>query len=756
MIGLLCLACGKTPPPQVELYRFDDHLESATVSAPDISSSAGLAEPIVWRFDSGKTDWKLLRGAMDFQEGFLILKGRGNTPVIASPENQAINWSRYESVLIRMGAERGSETKIKIGQWESSIKLGPPKDFRVYRFNLDLSFPNYNRPLAIMPTDSPNDTVAIEYVELVPRKSLFPDAVGRLTVGKREEYRSTVYAHSPSSFTYEVPISGKTLLHFGIGVAETGKPVEFEVRASAEDKILYSKKHDDPETWVDAAVDLSAYAGQNLRLAFKTKAEEGVVGLWANPLLTNDAPKPRPNVLVYMIDTLRADRTSLYGHERDTTPFLKRLGSQGVVFEDCHVQSTWTKPSVASLMTSLYSVTHGIYQETDRIPAGATTLAEQMRQAGYVTASMVSNPFAGRTTGLDRGFDYVSEFPAVQRYNSESQRATDSEALNGLLLPWLEQHHDEPFFLYAHSTDPHAPFRPPAAFEAAFANAKETPQFDSDYHNMAGIRDLGGPIFSREESSKRGLDPKDYIRRALDRYDGEVAHNDKSIEILVDKLKELGVLDNTLIVVVSDHGEEFMEHGWTGHGSTLYQEQTHGVFLMWNPRLLPAPRRVSEPVQLIDLMPTILDLLGIPVQGVVQGQSIAPLALGQDFARKGPVMTSRIPQVATSPVPVPENLTRTVARLDPQWKLIFRSDAKRSGLNEIELYDRKADPGDQHNVAEQNPRVVERFMPGIREWIEGQQQVSKMLGPGGQSTLDAQTIERLRSLGYIGGATPQQ
>jgi arylsulfatase A-like enzyme len=207
---------------------------------------------------------------------------------------------------------------------------------------------------------------------------------------------------------------------------------------------------------------------------------------------------------------------------------------------------------------------------------------------------------------------------------------------------------------------------------------------------------------------------------------------------------------------VSDHGEEFMEHGWTGHGSTLYQEQTHGVFLMWNPQLLPTPRRVSEPVQLIDLMPTILDLLKIPVQGVVQGQSIAALALGKTFERKGPVMTSRIPQVATSPVPVPENLTRTFARLDPQWKLIYRSDAKRAKLNEIELYDRKADPGDENNVAAQNPQVVERFMPQIKEWIDGQQQVSKMIGPGGQSTLDAQTIERLRSLGYIGGATPQK
>jgi arylsulfatase A-like enzyme len=424
-----------------------------------------------------------------------------------------------------------------------------------------------------------------------------------------------------------------------------------------------------------------------------------------------------------------------------------------VVFDDCHVQASWTKPSVASMMTSLYSVTHGIFRETDTIPKGAMTLAEHLRGAGYVTASIVANPFAGRTTGLDRGFDYVAEFPAVQRHGSEAHRATDSTAVNALALPWLEQHHDEPFFLYAHSTDPHAPYRPPAPFEAAFANPAETAEFDHDYHELWGIRRLGGAVFSRQESIKRGVEPERYIQRAFDRYDGEIANNDKNIELLVQKLEQLGALENTLVIVVSDHGEEFMEHGWTGHGFSLYQEQTHSVFLMWNPRIFPTPRRVKEPVQLIDLMPTILDVLGIRVQGVIQGQSVAALADGDPFTRKGPVMTSRIPQVATSPVPIPENLTRTFALLDPQWKLIYRDEAKRAGLNEIELYDRKADPGDRNNVAAQNQQVVARLVPEVRQWIDGQQQVSKLIGPGGESAMDAQTIERLRSLGYIGGTT---
>jgi hypothetical protein len=188
--AIYCAACSNPVPTQSAFYRFDDHLESASVSAPNISSSAGLTEPVVWRFDSGKTDWKRIRGGLDFQEGFLILKGRGGSPVISSPENQPIDWSGYESILIRMGAEGGSTTQIKIGEWEKALKLGPPKEFRVYRFDLDFNAPVYSRPLNIMPTDSPNHVVAIEYIELVPRKSLFPEAVGRLTVGKRELARA--------------------------------------------------------------------------------------------------------------------------------------------------------------------------------------------------------------------------------------------------------------------------------------------------------------------------------------------------------------------------------------------------------------------------------------------------------------------------------------------------------------------------------------------------------------------------------------
>ena len=191
---------------------------------------------------------------------------------------------------------------------------------------------------------------------------------------------------------------------------------------------------------------------------------------------------------------------------------------------------------------------------------------------------------------MQRGFDYLDEWAVVQRYRTDAQdRGTDSEAVNKIAFPWLEQHRDEPFFLYAHATDPHAPYRPPAGFEEKFANPAETAEFDRNCKKLGSTKYGGGTVINRAGCKPAGVNPDKFIQRALDRYDGEILHNDWSLEQFVDKLKQLGILDNTLIMVISDHGEEFWDHGWTAHGHSLYQELTHGVFVMWNPKLIPAP-----------------------------------------------------------------------------------------------------------------------------------------------------------------------
>jgi arylsulfatase A-like enzyme len=756
---VLPTGCRKAPAPTqaavvFKPYRFDDEFrKSATVSASSAQSSALMADPVIWQNFNSENDitWILLRGRVGFRKGDLIVKGEGSTPVILAPKQPFVEWNRYEAVEIRMYAEGGKEVKIKVGNQEYKQKTGPLRQYNDYRFEVHIDDPGI-RPLAIMPTDGLLDLVAIKWIKLVPKPAEFTEPVGRQFLAKRDEYRNALYVHSPSTLTFETTVPQGGRLHFGLGITEKNSPVTF--RVTADSKELLSRTITDSGEWLDQDVDISSYGGRTIKLIFETISEKaGAVALWANPLLTTNLPKKRPNILIYMIDTERADHSSAYGYARDTTPFLKKLGAKGLVFEDSQVQATWTKPSTASLLTSLYSFSHGIIHDFDTIPKGATTLAEQLRAAGYVTASVVANPFAGRITGLQRGFDYVAEWAAVQRYRSDAEdRATDSAAVNKIVFPWLERHSDEPFFLYAHATDPHAPYRPPAGFEEKFANPTETPEFNRVYQSLGGkVRYGGGIVISRAGCLQRGVNPDRFIQKAIDRYDGEILHNDWSLEQLANKLKQLGVLDNTLIVVVSDHGEEFWEHGWTAHGHSLYQELTRGVLVMWNPQLIPRPARVSEPVQLIDVMPTVLDLIGIKIPDVVQGQSLAPFAKGQRFQRRGAVIMSRYAHPDSSPNGIPENRTDTVALLDAGWKLIYRDKAKEVGMPTVEMYDHRTDRADTINIATKHPQELGRMMTEIAKWMEAEKQVKSFLGRGAKATMDPKTLEKLRSLGYIGG-----
>ena len=408
-----------------------------------------------------------------------------------------------------------------------------------------------------------------------------------------------------------------------------------------------------------------------------------------------------------------------------------------MVFDDAVAQASWTKASVPSILTSMQAYAHGLVNESDTIPRGAVTMAEQLRAAGYVTASIVANPLAGRTSGLERGFDYVMDYPVVQRERSdETDRGTDSAAINRVIMPWVERHRDEPFFLFILSADPHAPYRPPAEFERKFADPADTAQFDRDYSRLRDIRAYGGgATVTRAEIRAKGIDADQYIRRAIDRYDGEIAHNDRSLEALVGKFRDTGTLDNTLVVVASDHGEEFWEHGFGAHGHSLYAELIHTVLLMWQPKLIPQARRITQPVEMVDIMPTVLELLGLKAPEGLEGRSLVPLLKGGRNASGVWAMSTKLALPRAIPGSgVPENSTDTIARVEPEWKLIYRSQAARAGMKELELYDRRSDRADRNDVAAAHPEIAARLKADVVRWIEQEKAVRAKIGPSGSTT----------------------
>ena len=754
------LALGFAPVPaqaNQSLIRLESLLSQADIQGSPASTNVSAAEPIVWQgfYSADAIPWEIARGRIGVRNGDLVVKGEGATPVILAPKEPAIDWKLYNGLEIRMSAQAGSEIKIKIGDFEAKQKLGPTGQYNVYRFDFDINAPKGGRILGIMPTDSVTEGVAIHSIKLIPKPAQFTKAAGlAFTLGKRDEYRNVIYLHSPVTISFPVTVPQNGFLHFGMGIAAKDAPVKFEVSVSGVAGEMFSKVITDPEVWDDGAINLARWSGKKINLQLRTESEHaGAVALWANPILSSSKLPALPNVLIYTVDTLRADHASLYHYQRDTTPFLSKFGANGVVFEDCQAQSTWTKSSIASMMTSLYSFTHGIMNDSGTIPPGAATIAEQLREAGYVTASIVASPFVGRSTGLERGFDYLMEFPVIRRQrNARTDGETDSGALNRVIFPWLDRHHDEPFFLYAHSTDPHAPYGPPPPFDAKFANPAQNAEFNRNYARFRTNHEYGGgAMISPEMCQKAGINGNRFLGQAVDRYDAEVLHNDYSFELLIDKLKQLGVLDNTLIIVMSDHGEEFWDHGWTAHGHTVYQELTHAVLLLWNPSLLPTPRRVKEPVQLIDVMPTIFDLLKLKAPPIMEGQSLEPLARGHHFQRSGLVIASRF--AAAQPIGlVPENATDSFAIIDEHWKFIYRNKSAHTGAKKVELYDRSSDRAERHDVSGEHPDLIQERTAALSQWIQAQNKIRSLVGHPGQSSLDQQTIDRLRSLGYLGGS----
>ena len=380
--------------------RLEELLTKANVQAAPASADANAAEPLVWQdfYDNAKVTWQLARGRVGVRNGDLVVRGEGAAPVILSPKQAFIDWKLYQAVEIRMLAEGGGELKIKIGDFEAKQKLGPVGEYSVYRFPVDINAPKGTRLLAIMPTDNPQALAAIHSIKLIPKPAGFTQSYGSAFLGKQDEYRRVIYLHNPSSLAFQISVPPQAHLHFGLGVTSSDSLVHFQISIDGVSGDIYSKDWRDPDQWEDGDIDLSRWAGRAITLRLRAQStREGEIALWSNPFLTSSTK--RPNILLYLVDTMRADHASVYGYPRETTPFLKKLAAHGIVFEDCQAQSTWTKTSVASLMTSLYAFTHGIVGDADTIPPGAITLADQLRAAGYVTASVAGSPYVGPSHG---------------------------------------------------------------------------------------------------------------------------------------------------------------------------------------------------------------------------------------------------------------------------------------------------------------------------------------------------------------------
>ncbi|MCH2171361.1 sulfatase [Myxococcota bacterium] len=455
--------------------------------------------------------------------------------------------------------------------------------------------------------------------------------------------------------------------------------------------------------------------------------------------------------MLISVDTLRADHLHSYGGASATSPFLDALAQEGVRFASVSSASNWTLPSHASMLTGLDPAGHGAvsFHPGEQIDAAVTTLAEYFKATGFQTAGFVGGGWVSPPQGFERGFDFF--WSSDQSYlfpGRLAQALAEARA-------WLSRHPRERFFLFLHTYQVHMPYTPPASNVEPFTVGLAAPQRLS-----LSFQDLAG--WARDWRN----DPQDLPRiRAL--YDAEIRYADELIGGFVEDLRIAGLADSTCVLVTSDHGEEFAEHGDLFHEKAkLYQELLSVPLLVWCPGRLLEGHVVEEPVGLVDVTPTALDLAGVAIPANLDGVSLLPQLLGRpgepdrvllsdvDLSleiasdRFGAVRKSGESREASPDVAGGSANSAAadfiLALRSGSLKLLYHSDTERS-----ELFDLASDPGETRDLSAERPEWLATFELALAEALVRRAALvpSGSSSPGGEA-LDPKLLDQLRELGY--------
>ena len=477
---------------------------------------------------------------------------------------------------------------------------------------------------------------------------------------------------------------------------------------------------------------------------------------------TPNAQDARPpiNVVFYLIDTCRADSLSAYGYGRKTTPFMEKIGAEGVVFEQCVSQGPWTKPSMAALLLSMYSSTTGIHSLFQQLSSKYTTFPEVFRNADYYTAGFSANPIMGRMSNYSQGFRYFREATQnIPNGDPIGHSSGSSTLLNDNVFAWMESRADKdymrgerPLFLYIHSVDPHEEYEPAPQYLRRFAD----PAGQADYRTkrkliLSGVKRRRGAADlyrTQKHFDKAGVEVAPYIDYQKRLYDADIAANDDQIERLFERLEEEGLLENTLVVITADHGDEFMEHGGTSHGFSLYDELIRVPLILWGPGIVPAGLRVEHPVQSIDIYPTLCELAGLEAPDAVQGQSLVSYLRGEEPDAVRPVYSEKREPTADTGILLGKG--NAVALIEYPWKYVRNfTQPKDRILPERELFDLLDDPMETENLVERHSDLVRRYDAMVESWLAGNLTRAGNPEVTRLTEIPEDTQELLRKLGYI-------
>jgi arylsulfatase A-like enzyme len=472
------------------------------------------------------------------------------------------------------------------------------------------------------------------------------------------------------------------------------------------------------------AVPLARLAGELVRL--ELRAQGGALTLDAPEVVTLDAPAanlPAPklrNALVILVDTLRADKLEAYRADtRVKTPGLRTFLQGAAVMRNARTQENWTKPSVATLLSSLLPWQHQAVTGDARLADSVELLPELLRERGYYTGAFIANGYVSDKFGFKQGWH------TYRNYIREGRR-TPAQYVAADVLQWLdERDKDKPFFLYVHTIDPHVPYKPPASFLSMYD--------DQPYGGPVDFR-ATNELLEKIKIGSMKLNDRDKVRlQAL--YDAEITYHDVHFAALMQALEQRGLARDTAVAIVSDHGEEFWDHGSVGHGHSVYDELLRVPMILRLPGLTEHKQRNTQAVGLVDVMPTLLEAMGQPIPEGLSGRSFLSELRGHG---------SSAPRASVAGF---MGNWRTIGV--GRWKLTQRTHDK------LWLYDVEADPGETRDLAAERP-ITLRYLRGMLGLsLEGNddKKVAAAVAKTHKSErvkIDKKTEAELRALGYVG------
>lgn len=553
-----------------------------------------------------------------------------------------------------------------------------------------------------------------------------PPITGRETVGT--ETRDGLALDAPTTLNWyiDVPENAKLILGHGhVSDGEASIKVFVTPEGGSRRELLDFAVE---PSWGQTEVDLSPVAGDVVRLEVQALGNGRIAlsrAVVVTPHVELRAENEMRNVIVLTIDTLPAYKLRPYNPDsRVQTPIFDAFANGGANFMTAQSPENWTKPSVASILTSLFPMTHGAKSDASTLPASVLTVEEHLQANGFATGSFVANGYVSRAFGFDQGWDHHVNY-------IRENKVTEAENVFGEAATWIEENKDGRFFAYIQTIDPHVPYDPPDEF----------------LHMYDARTGYEGRVQNRQthlllEEAKQSSSPATFFdaserRRLEGLYDGEVSYHDRYFGEFLERLSELGLADNTIIVVTSDHGEEFNQHGSWGHGHSIYQELLNVPLAFRWPGVTDGGRRIPEVVSTMDIAPTVLDALGVEVPEEFEGQSLS------DYLRGG---RRSGPAVAFSDY---QDIRRVIT--GGGWKFLIRGNLTYAmfNLEEDPLERNEINDPSAHPIAMRYLRILLGQMlgaPNRSEWIHGSGEAVEHVQ---EETMTEELCRQLVALGYM-------